>query len=110
VVLNSKVFFDILDPLIVGPYLTISFDTQVFFGIIARLDYFDFTIFLHDFIHLRLGLARQQQMALLKPLISITSTDLSYLAWKLIATVAIDRISRSSSQAISLVRQITIKS
>ena len=105
-VLDSKVFFDILDPLIIVLRLTISFDTQVFFGIIARLDYFDFTIFLHDFIHLHLSLARQQQMALLTQLISITSTDLSYLALK----VGPIQTGRSSSQVISLVHQIAIGS
>ena len=80
-VLDFKVFFDILDPLIdFVILLTIGFDTQVFFSIIVALDYsVHFTISLHDFIHLHLGLAKQQQLALLQlVLVCSTNTSLSY--------------------------------
>ena len=79
-VIDIKVFFGTLDLLVIR--LTIDFDTQVFFGIIVELDYSDFTIFIHEFVHLHLGLAKQQQMALLiTQLISLcfTCTGLSYL-------------------------------
>tara|TARA_B110001450_G_scaffold161603_1_gene150625 strand:- start:425 stop:1030 length:606 start_codon:yes stop_codon:yes gene_type:complete len=104
--LNSMVFFDILGPLIDSDchHLTIGFNTQVFFGIIAKLDYFDFTISLHDSIHLHLGLAKQQQMALLEQLISIADTDLSCLVWK----IGLVRISRSFALVVSLGRRIAI--
>ena len=79
-VLNSKVSFNILN-LLIDQSLTIDFNNQVFFIIIATIDYFDFTISLLGFgsTRLHLGLAKQRQMALLEQLIlCFTDTSLSY--------------------------------